>query len=263
MRALLCASVIWISACGKRPSGPAADPAAVLAEARARDLPFALRGAFSVTIRRGEAELGTRGGLVLHEPDRFRVEILGPVGTPALIVASDGRAIDVWNAQDQIFYHGPDAASVLAELTGGAVGLSDVVRVLTASLPLPDAPVRSATMEDGALALALAGAEGVDVLARVDAKTGLLAELSVQRDGERLVHLAYGESKKVGRVRLPWLMSLEIPSLSLGLELDVVSWDELGQVPEVFRLTPPAGATEKDLVSSLREAAEKAGRPRP
>lgn len=176
MRALVLASLLWLGACAKRGPESAADPAELLAEARSRKLPFALRGAFSVTIHRGEAELSTRGGLVLHAPDRFRLEVLGPVGTPALIVASDGGVIDVWNAQDQVFYRGPDADAVLAELSGGAVTLSDVVRVLTATLPLPEAPVRSATVEDRHLALTLDAPEQTTLVARVDGRSGLLEE---------------------------------------------------------------------------------------
>lgn len=263
MRALVLASLLWLGACAKRGPESAADPAELLAEARSRKLPFALRGAFSVTIHRGEAELSTRGGLVLHAPDRFRVEVLGPVGTPALIVASDGGVIDVWNAQDQVFYRGPDADAVLAELSGGAVTLSDVVRVLTATLPLPEAPVRSATVEDRHLALTLDAPEQTTLVARVDGRSGLLEEARVEREGATLLSASYPSARKIGRTELPWEMSLSVPAIQLRVDIQMQSWDELGQVPEVFSLTPPAGAQVKDLVTSLREAAEKAGRPPP
>lgn len=263
MNALLFSSILGLSACGKRAPSAAADPAEVLARARERSLPFALRGAFSVTIHRGDAELSTRGGLVLHAPDRFRVEVLGAVGTPALIVASDGEAIDVWSAQDQIFYSGPDASAVLAELSGGAVRLDDVVRVLTATLPLPDAPVASATLDGRDADLVIDAAPGVQLWAQVDGRSGLLSSMRVVRDAASLIEASYPSTKRIGRTELPWELSLEVPSLQLRVDIDMQSWDELGQVPEVFDLTAPEGATEKDLVTALKEAAAKAERPLP
>lgn len=261
MKILLFALSLGLVACAKGGPAGAADPTEVLAEARARKLPFALRGAFSVTIHRGEADLSTRGGLVLHAPDQFRVEVLGPVGTPALIVASDGAAINVWNAQDQIYYSGPDAAAVLAELSGGAVQLSDVVRVLTATLPMPAAPVASSSPEGRAAAYVLSGPEGVQLRARVDGRSGLVQQLTVEREGAALLSASYPGTKKIGRTELPTEMTLDVPALQLKVDISMQSWDELGQVPDVFDLAAPSGATVKDLVTTLREAADKAGAP--
>lgn len=263
MRRLLLTFTLLLAGCAKHDAGSGADPATLLAEARARSLPYALRGSFSVTLRRGDAEVSTRGGMVLHAPDQFRVEINGPVGTPAVIVASDGTAINVWDATKQVYYSGPDAASVLGELTGGAVSLSDVVRVLTATLPLPEATVASSSVEGHDLSLVMTGAQEVSVAAMVDGRTSLLRTLDVRRAQDPLVHLSYGRGKRVGKMTLPWEFSLDAPSLDLGLDIEMESWDELGQVPQVFNLTAPKGATEKDLVESLKESAEKARHPQP
>jgi len=263
MRALFLAFLLSFAGCAKHDAGAGADPAALLAEARARSLPFALRGSFSVTLRRGDAEVSTRGGMVLHAPDQFRVEINGPVGTPAVIVASDGTAINVWDATKQVYYSGQNAASVLGELTGGAVSLSDVVRVLTATLPLPDASISTSSVDGRDLSLVMTGEQEVSVAATVDGRTSLLRALDVRRAEQTLIHLDYGRGKRVGKMILPWALKLDAPSLDLGLEIEMESWDELGQVPQVFDLRPPKGATEKDLVESLKESAEKARHPQP
>jgi hypothetical protein len=152
---------------------------------------------------------------------------------------------------------------VLNELTGGAVALSDVVRVLTASLPMPKAPVTASKLEEDTLEVLLDGAQGVQVAARVDARDALLEELSVVRGEEALVHLDYGAAKKVGRDWMPGELSLDVPALGLRVDVDFESWDELGQVPEVFDLEPPPGSTEKDLVEALKEAALKEPGARP
>lgn len=262
MRTLLHASILacaLLSGCAHRASGGAADPTEVLAAARAARQPFALRGAFSVTLRRGDTSVSTRGALVLHEPDQFRVEVMGPVGTPLVIVASDGRALNVWSAQNMTFYRGPNAPAALRELTGGALALADVVKVLTGQLPLPAAEVRSQAVDEAGVAVTLAAPEGAEVGAHLDPKTALLRDLSVSRAGQSLLTLSYGRAVKVGRSQLPGAFELDVPALDLGLSIRMESWDELGQIPDVFTLAPPPGAEQKDLVEALEEEAVKRG----
>lgn len=262
MRTLAQASIFTLGlllGCAHRAPGANVDPVAVVAQSRATPQPFALRGAFSVAIRRGDATVSTRGALVLHAPDQFRVEVMGPVGTPLIIVASDGRNLNVWSAQTGVFYRGADAPAALRELTGGALQLSDVVRVLTGQLPLPDAPVLGQSVDEQGVAVSLQGPEGATVGAHLDPKTAVLAELSVQREGEPLVQLDYLKAVKVGRSRLPGGFSLDVPALDMSVFIKMESWDELGQIPEVFSLSAPANASTVDLVEALKEAALKRG----
>lgn len=240
------------------------DPASVLTAARAAPQPFALRAAYAVSIRRGEGTVSTRGALIVRAPDQFRVEVNGPVGTPLLIVASDGHALNVYNAQNSTFYRGADAPAALAELTGGALALSDVVRVLTGQIPMPSAEVQSTGVDDRGVAVTLKAPGEALVNAHLSPKTATLADLAVVMGGVSLVTLDYDKAVKVGRSRLPGGFDLSVPSLDLGVNIDIESWDELGQIPDVFTLKPPSGATEKDLIEALHEAAVKQGsRPQP
>ena len=66
-----------------------------------------------------------------------------------------------------------------------------------------------------------------------------------------------GRAVKVGRSQLPGSFTLDVPALDLGVTITVDSWDELGQIPDVFTLTPPAGAAQKDLLQALQEEAVK------
>ncbi len=262
MRTLIHASILGCAllfGCAHRSSGGAADPTEVLAAARAARQPFALRGAFSVTLRRGDTSVSTRGAMVLHEPDQFRVEVMGPVGTPLVIVASDGRALNVYSAQNMTLYQGSNAPAALRELTGGALTLADVVRVLTGHLPLPGAEVRSQSVDEAGVMVTLAGPEGAEVSAHLNPKTALMNDLSVSRAGESMLKLSYGRAVKVGRSQLPGSFTLDVPALDLGVTITVDSWDELGQIPDVFTLTPPAGAEQKDLLQALQEEAVKRG----
>lgn len=243
---------------------------------RAAQAPFALQGRFSVRLESPGSSGSTKGALILHRPDRFRIELLTPLGTPLLYLASNGKALHAWSQRDGRFYRGDDAGQVLAQLTGGAVGLADVNALLTGMLPLPDAPIVSVDEdEQGMVRLSLQAPQDVRVLAILDPHELITRELRVVRldpgedlpvqgmsdgvltGGETLVEVRYAEVKRVGGNRLPEQILVSLPTLGWSLELEFLSWDELGQIPEVFELVPPAGAVEADLVATLRELAEK------
>jgi len=278
---LVAAAVLPGMGCAHRPRtgrGSGASPEqlqATVAAARLADGPFALQGHFTVHLDSPGTSGSTKGALVLHQPDRFRIEILSPLGTPMVLVASNGKALNAWTQKDNRFFRGADADRVLGQLTGGAVALSDVNAMLTGLLPLPQAPVRDLSEDgDGLVHLTLDAPEQVEVRAVLDPHTELTRELQVVRTGgpalvmpesvglpalptgETLVELRYAETMRVGRSRLPATIRLSLPTLGWKIELEFLSWDELGQIPEVFDLGPPPGAHEEDLVAALQRMAE-------
>lgn len=259
-----------LGACARRVdrTGPKDDEAlrALVAAARSRPATFALQGRFTIRLEGPGLAGTTKGALVLAQPDRFRVEVHNPVGPPMMLLASDGRALNVWVSKNNRFYRGEDASQVLQQLTGGAVQLSDVNLLLTGGLPLPEAEIRDLRLdEDGLVRLSLAAPEGVSVHAALDPSTGLLRQMEVVAAPtgldpgvalpQAMVVVEVLSTMKVGDQRLPESMLVRMPTLGWTVGLDFVSWDELGQIPEVFALSPPPGAGEQDLVGALRTIA--------
>lgn len=240
----------------------------VVESVRSAGAPFALQGRFSVHLESPGTSGTTRGALILHNPDKFRIEILTPLGTPMVMLASNGRALNAWSQRDGTFYRGDNASAVLAELTTSAVGLADVNALLTGLLPLPEAPITAlAEDSDGNVRLTLQAPGDVQVRAVIDPKTELVRELRVVRvggktplpglpTGETMVEVDYLATTRIGRSRLPEQLSISLPTLGWKLELEFLSWDELGQIPDVFDLQAPGGAAEKDLVETLKKMAE-------
>ncbi len=269
-------AVVPLMACVRRvdggPPGAPTSLQAIVQAARERSAPFALQGRFTVRLEGPGAAGTTKGALVLGQPDLFRVEVHSPVGPPMMLLASDGTSLHAWIAKGNRFYRGQDAAAVLDQLTRGAVGLSDVNQVLTGGLPLKDAPVHDLALgEDGQVRLRMDGPEGVQVHARLDPSTGLLSRIEVVAGPETfgpgtlgpglnlpvsLVLVEVLSTMRAGRDRLPESIRMRLPTMGWTISLDFLSWDELGQIPEVFSLAPPAGASEQELAAALRALAE-------
>lgn len=261
---LLAASAAALVACGPKRLGRAEADALVTA-LRSRPLPRSLSARFHLKLGEGLGGGTTSGGLVTHMPNRFRLEILSPLGTPMVSVASDGSAIHAWNQQSGTFYQGDDAHAVLDELTGGAVGLADVLQLLTGGLPLADAPVLHTEARPDHVLVVLGAPGNLRLRAQVDNKRSLVQRVAIGRAGaedsadidELFVVVETPDHLRVDGGWYPETLVLTAPALGWSLTLEFHTWDELGQIPDVFSLSPPPGARIEDLEESLREAAER------
>ena len=261
----VCLAGTAVAGCGgkrraEREALAGSTPEELVALARARKVPFALRATFGISVKGPTTSGSTRGGMVTHQPDNVRLDVFTPLNTPMLYLASDGDALHAWVQQDRTFYRGDSAGAVLDELLGGLVGMEDVIDLLTGTLPLDDAPVQDARYdaERDLLAVVLEGPKGVQVQAWLTPGDALLRELRVvQPPLQVLMEARYDDYTRVEGDLLPADIALSFPPVGWSVELSIDTWSPLGQIPDVFHLAPPAGAIEKDLVESLREMAEK------
>ncbi|HCH66597.1 MAG TPA: hypothetical protein DFR83_27575, partial [Deltaproteobacteria bacterium] len=242
---------------------PAAAADQVVHEIRSRKLPRALQARFQIRVESNGQSGSTKGAIITHVPDQFRLEILTPLGTPMLSVASNGTAVHAWSQQLNTFFRGDDALAVLSELTGGAVTMSDVLQLLTGGLPLPDAPVLETTAREEGVWLVLAGPSDVRVRALVSPKKRLVRRVEIGRaataESAEMVDLVavfdVSDHMRIDGALYPEEMTIDIPPLGWTLELTFHTWDELGQIPAVFEMPVPPGANVADLEQTLRKAA--------
>ena len=68
------------------------------------------------------------------------------------------------------FLRGDDALAVLEEVTGGAIGLDDVLKLLTAGLPMEGAAIQHAKWTADGINVSLRGTEQAIVEALIDPK---------------------------------------------------------------------------------------------
>lgn len=256
-----------------KPRGPVhyvGEPEAVVALARARPAAAGLRARFSVRIRTPDMGGTTPGSIIIAHPDRIRAEVYTPLGTPLLYLVSDGASLHAWLERQRVFFRGNEAADVLGNLTGGAVGIEDVVALVTARLPMPDSEILHTgriQFAEGGVVLELVGPEEVTVRAVVDPATGMVHRLrvwqgesgSIENTDDLIMDVQYEGRVRVGKVRLPERVEIQLPSLDWTITLSIKSWSEFEAPDQAFRLQAPVGSQTKDLVESLKKIAEKQG----
>ncbi len=246
-----------------------ADPEAAVAAFRQAAPARTLRGRFKLKISGPGVEGTTSAGLVINRPDQIRLDVNTPLGTPMLLLATDGKAMNAWVQKSATFFRGDDALNVLKELTGGVVGVADLLDILTGRLPLDGATVLDSRPVPGGVQVVLGKEEvpGYRMRAVLDPRVALVRQIEVAAvDGPKPTDLG----KPVLKVRypdvmhseggfLPEEMSIDLPTLGWKVDLEFHTWDVLGVVPDVFVLQSPPGAAEKDLVETLRNMAEAKG----
>ena len=137
---LLWLMVVFTLGCAKR-QGPImpeiiGDPDVVVSLARSRNKVDVLQGRFSLKLQTGEGSYTVPAAIVMDHPDRFRFELYTPLGTPLATLTSDGDALHVWSQRERTFYKGDAATAVLKGVTGGEVGIDDLLAIFTGALAL-------------------------------------------------------------------------------------------------------------------------------
>lgn len=110
------------------PTLPAADRLLATVATR-RQAHTSLRGLAHISYERAEEREGSRHAVVVVPPDRFRLEVLSPLGAVA-VVTCDGRELAVWVRRERRTYRGPATAASVEAYTGLPIGVADVASVL-------------------------------------------------------------------------------------------------------------------------------------
>ena len=152
--------------------------------------------------------------------------------------------------------------AVLTELTGGVIGLTDLLDVLVGRLPLAGAAVLDLRSVDAGAQVVLGQPDLPDFRARavLDPATLRLRSLDVAPAagaaptdlGAPVFTVRLDGTTAVGDRLLPAGLTVSLPTLGWTVELSNLTWEALDEAPEVFSLPLPPGATEKDLVETLR-----------
>lgn len=250
------------------PMVPVGDPEVVVALARSRPMVDALNGRFSLTLDTGKREVTVPVSMLLDHPDRFRIEVYSPFGTPLVTSTSNGSALHVWSQRDRVFYAGNEAEAVLKRITGGEVGIEDFLAILTGKLPLPDAEILHIgrmVFEDDGVVIVMLGPDDIRVRAVIDPKTGLVRQLRVdppsddagytEPTGEPILQVTYSGQVREGKTIFPQTIDVQMPRIGWAVSLNAKRWAALTEAPEAFDMSAPAGASIKDLRETLEEMA--------
>ncbi|MBN1141128.1 MAG: DUF4292 domain-containing protein, partial [Deltaproteobacteria bacterium] len=223
------------------PPPEAVTAAEVLGEWRQRQAAvFSLRGEARVGYREEEGKtLNSRQVLLVRQPDRLRLELLGLFGSPVLVAALNNREAAALDLSQGAFFRGAPSAANLDRLLRLPVSSRDLVALaLHQTPPLEDGIWLAAATADG---YRLSGSGDDEVQELHFSRDRQLVRLILSRRGEKVLEAWYGDfSAEHGgfplemKFLLP-LRQLEVAIRFTALEVNAPLGDGL------FELSPPEG----------------------
>ena len=259
--AVILATSLLISCGPKKPlPGPDLDVAATLEMARARPIPERAQSRFNIRVRSRPLEISgsTGGGLVVDRPGRMHLEVFGPLGATLAKVTSDGTALGVMMPRDKQHLVADSAEDALREVSGGALGLDDLVGLLLGDLPFDAAElVGTTTLEDGEHELQLRSDTGIEVWVHLDPSLGTPSWLEARaEEGTTMVEATYGAFEESDGFLWPSEVEVFLPSVELTVGLKYRGFALIEQPPDIFEVATPEDYTRLDLEESLKRLAQ-------
>ena len=159
------------------PPSPEAAAARALIEQRGAEFKD-LRTLAEILIRKDNRRQRLTGPLLLRAPSSLRFEALSAFGTPVVVVGGDPSAVTVWEVLDRRAYRLPATPDATRGWLGLALGVDDLVAVLSGHVVLLKNPrtVELLAADERGPSLSLTGADGAQ---RVwfDAETGQVRQV--------------------------------------------------------------------------------------
>ena len=208
-----------------------------------------LRGLARLAVDRDDGSVQLRGKqrVVLERPARLRVEVLGFLGAPLAVIATDGESFEVYRSEDQSYEAGEVDEHLLWNEAGIDLGPEEAVAVLL-GVPIsepPPAPVSAVRDGDGWIRIDLADARGIVVeRATFDPAGRLRAFETLDDSGAVLWAAQFDEYRDVGGSPFAHSIGLDVRS---GMTRAEISFSKVklnpDLPPDVFRLIglPPDG----------------------
>lgn len=251
MRLLLLLLPLLLAACAGRPVVPPVVPPVVAPPATAAMLlerltdsamSFAsLEGVAKVRIDTDKRTQSVTEVLFAEKPDRLRLETLSPFGQPLLVMATDGKQIDVLVPGEGKLYRDEVSPDRLQRLTRLPLQLTDLVHLLLYQVPVIGHERQAVAPDaEGGTLLTLHATEGRRQELRFDRLLRLIAA-AYYRDDELLLQVDYdrftGESRP-----FPMTASLAMPASNTAATVAFSEVRTNVAIPvERFRLQAPPG----------------------
>jgi outer membrane lipoprotein-sorting protein len=247
MHLILAFLPLLLAACAVRPTVPPVVTPPVSAEnllERLADSATAftsLEGMAKVRISTEARTQSVTEVLFAEKPDRLRLETLSPFGQPLLVMATDGKQIEVLVPGEGKLYRDDFTLAHLQRLTRLPLQLTDLVHLLLYQVPvIGHERLSVAPVAEGETLLTLYAAEGRRQELRFD-RLLRLTGAAYYRGDELLLQVAYdrftGESRP-----FPLTASLAMPASKTEATVAFTEVRTNVAIPaERFRLTPPRG----------------------
>ena len=210
------------------------NPAEALVRAYAEAAPGPVYAQFSAVVVTPNSRFTAAGTLVVSAPNRFRIELRGPIGPPQLVITCDGTAVHAYLAPKNTYFASDDASAALSAILG--VGSGDGAAVVT-SLLLGRVPALPPVSRVEGAMLVWTRDDGARLSMSVDQDTAhLVSATALTADGTVQFRGDWTPAA------FPTALHAELPGLGASADLSFEQWNVAAPLDAAFSLAAPDGA---------------------
>jgi len=199
-----------------------------------------LKGLARVAVTTGERNLTGTQVLLAEKPDRIRSEALALFGQPWLVLAANGKTLQVFVPGEGRFYSGAASPENLQRFTRLPLRIEDLVHLLLYQVPLLPGEARLQTTESGPQ-LQLADAQGDRQELSFDRELQLVSSRYFDPRGDLWLEIEY-RGFLADQQGFPVELELRMPGYELTAKVSFREVELNAAIPaEKFSLQPPAG----------------------
>lgn len=195
--------------------------------------------------QRGRAE----HAMVLKRPEMLRLEGFTPLGTSAYSLTIHDGELQLFIPSEARVYQGLASSQSLARFLSLPLEPQQAVSVLCGRVPLCTHDDASVLVEEGWVVLEMVCHSGWSQRVRLHPAGLDPAAISLlDASGQRVLEVAWDEFRKVGEVRMPTQIRVEMPATGDALSMELEELEVNVPVSEsAFRLLVPPGTETSPL----------------
>ncbi len=211
---------------------------------------FRIRGVYRGTVIHQGKKNSFRQVFALEPPDRVRVEMLGPMGNPRLILAFDGRGAVGMYPRDKIYFQEEFEESAFVVFLGIPLAARELVPLLTGEVFYrePDTRIHPPVAIEGGWRTVVSQAEsGLHYVVILNGPDRRVLHVDLHRgDPEKhppflTVDYPAGTGKPLGPIPPRWEMYVPGANLRLAGTLIQIQWEGVEFPEDVFQPRIPDG----------------------
>ena len=216
-----------------------------------------VRGFARISYESAGKTVGSRHAVVVEQPARLRLEVLGPLGAIA-VIASDGRELALYVRRENSVYRGDATADSIAAYAAVPMSVEDIVTVLLGSPPErtpTGTPTVAVDTDKALLVLTIPVAEGRQRIWLAPATYAPVAS-ETPIAGGGMLRVDFDDLRTIGATAFPYTIDLRTVPGDRAIHVRYTTPALDAKIaPELFVIPARDGVAERAITAYSPQAA--------
>ncbi len=210
-----------------------------------------LRGVANLHIVSAKGSQRVKEVIAINGDSHIRLESLNIMGSPSLIMVSDGSIVTAYNVHENKFYRGMASPEIIARMTGIYLSPNDIINLITERHFAGYLNIENSGYEKGDGIYILKTRSGEGFYDEIQIEPFDLSPKTVKRydsNGKVMRFITFSNYRKIGDYLFPFKINILLPSQKISMTIEYTDVELNAGVEEsLFELVIPDDAEAVNL----------------